>query len=56
MCYDALDWKEGFVEEKYIDLLQLQKLDFSKDLTDDFGEKMILRVWLKKVMKSLVNF
>ena len=21
MCYDALDWKEGFVEEKYIDLL-----------------------------------
>ena len=30
---------KGFVEEKYIDLLQLQKLDFSKDLTDDFGQK-----------------
>lgn len=30
MFHDALDGKEGFVEEKYIDLLQLQKLDFSK--------------------------
>ena len=39
MFYDALDWKEGFVEEKYIDLLQLQKLDFSKGFNRWFWPK-----------------
>ena len=39
MFYDALDWKEGFVEEKYIDLLQLQKLDFAKGFNRWFWPK-----------------
>ena len=56
MFYDVLDWKEGFVEEKILIFYGCKNWTFPKDLTDDFAQKIILRVWLKKVMKSVVNF